>query len=144
MNLESPSKGLLSGGICDYLGRLIGDLLNWIKGQGWFADTIIVHPTQEMEFLIRNDIITSDKIPIGIVPEKNRGPYFSGRIDGLNLYYTTLVEGFAIIYRKNDIIVKKTMLEINFDDMQHPTKLIVKRLCSSAPSISGVIVKIII
>ena len=46
---------------------------NWIRTQGWYADTLVIHPEQEADFQIRNEIWHRSRIPTGYVPEEKRG-----------------------------------------------------------------------
>ena len=114
----------------------------WIKKQGWYADTLLIHPDQEAEFLIRNEILIPSLIPTSYIPKEKRGRNFSGLLNGLNVYCTPLVEGLAFVYKKSQIIVAKTRLKIDFDDLTNPSKLIIQRSCSSAPIDERGVVKI--
>lgn len=102
----------------------------------------MIHPEQEAEFLIRNEILPPSMIPTSYIPEKERGRNYSGVLNGLNVYWTPLVKGLAFVYRKSQIIVAKTPLKIDFDNLANPSKLIIKRSCFSTPIDERGVVKI--
>lgn len=115
---------------------------NWIRSQGNYHDTLVMSPKQESQFWRSGEVWEASRIPTGYVPEKDRGPNYLGKIAGLNTYVTFVAQGIAIVYRKGEIIFTKTPLEINFDDMQRPRNLVIKRRCSSAPVDEKAVVKI--
>ena len=120
---------------------------DWIRKQGWYANTLVIHPEQEAQFLIRKEILHPTLFPTGYVPsifasEEERGPNYAGWLNGLNVYWTPLVKGLAFVYRKSEIIIMKTPLNIDFDNLDRPSKLVIKRYCSSAPVDERGVVKI--
>lgn len=106
---------------------------SWIRNQRWYADTLVIHPEQEAEFLIKNEIWHKNKIPISYIPEEQRGSNYAGMINGLNVYWTPLVKDLAFVYRKSEVIVLNTPLKIDFDNLTQPSSLIIEQYCSSAP-----------
>lgn len=124
----------------------IKEAKDWIRKQGWYADTSVIHPEQEAQFLIRREILEPTLLtgyaPFGFASEEERGPNYAGWLNGLNVYWTPLVKGLAFVYRKSEIIVMKTPLNIDFDNLDKPSKLIIKRYCSSAPVDERGVVKI--
>jgi hypothetical protein len=117
---------------------------DWIRNQGGYADTIILHCEQEMQFRLKGELLEPHLIPTSYVPQEDRGPYFSGKINGLNVYWMRFNKGIAVVYNKDEIILAKTSLKIEFDSLDHPTKLILERWCSSAPIDERGVVKIIL
>lgn len=117
---------------------------DWMRNQGWYADTIILHYEQEMQFRLKGELLESHLIPINWVPHEDRGPHYSGKINGLNVYWMRFNKGTAIVYDKDEIILAKTPLNIEFDNLDHPTKLVIERWCSSAPIDERGVVKIIL
>jgi len=115
---------------------------DWLKEREVHPDTIIVDVKQGFEFLRRGEVLEAARIPSSYMPEEQRGPYFLGLLGGLKVYCIQFDERLAIVYRKNDIIVKNTPLKIYFDNLDRPSKLILEKWCSSAPIIDEGVVKI--
>jgi len=106
---------------------------HWIGNQGSYADTLVIHPEQQAEFIIKNEIWHKSRIPIGFIREEQREqPHYAGMLNGIDVYWTPLVKGLAFVYRKNEIIVLNTPLKIDFDNMTRPKSLIIEQYCSSA------------
>lgn len=115
---------------------------NWIRSQGFYADTIILQSEQETQFLLEGALLEPHLIPTSYVSEEDRGHHYLGRIDGLNVYWAKFVGGLAIVYSKRSIKLAKTPLKIEFDNLERPSKLTVERWCSSAPMDKRGVVKI--
>ena len=113
----------------------------WIKTQGFYADTVILHPKQETAFRIRGELVEASRIP---VLAETKGLNFSGIIDGLEVYWVSVIGGVALVYKKSEIIVAKTPLKVKFDDIRSPSQLVSERWCSAAPVDERGVVKIII
>ena len=135
--IEAEKKGELSK-------NDIKKARDWISSQGMYADTIIMHSKQRWRFLRNGELWESYRIPTGYVPERDRGPYYAGKIDGANVYSTLMIKDFALVYRKKEILVKNTQLKIDYDNPKRPSTLIVNKWCSSAPIIEQAVVKIVL
>mgnify|MGYP001121165489 CR=1 FL=1 len=74
-----------------------------------------------------------------------RGPHFAGMINSLRTYSTHGLEDKAVIFRRGDIWTYTTPLthsKIHYDNINHPTKLIIQKWCSSAPILDESVVVI--
>lgn len=142
-NLAQREAFVILKGMIDKAGRSIqvkekgkltkSDLLEaerWIKTQGFHADTLVLHPKLENAFRMRGELIEASKIP---QLARDKGSHFSGIIDGLNIYWTPIIEKYALLYKKSEIVIAKTPLKIEFDNTSSPSKLITERWCSSVP-----------
>ena len=119
------------------------DAQAWIgQNGGEYADTIVVPLEQATELLKKGELWSPHKIPTGYVPEKDRGPYFDGKMGGVNVYWTRFMKDFALIYCKRKITVSNTPLKAYYDKPKRPSCLIIEKWCSSAPILDQAVVKI--
>ena len=110
-----------------------------VSGQT-YADTIIMPSKQQWRFLKKGELWEPHRIPTGYVPEKDRGPYYMGNIDGAKVYGTPAIEALALVYSKGEIMVRNTPLKIQYDKREQI--LVVDKWCSSAPIREEAVTKI--
>lgn len=143
-------------GISDNAGNVIktkkkGELskLDLKEAQAWigsygneYAETVIVPLEQKTKWLIQEELWLPHKIPTGYLPEKERGMFFSGWINGVNVYWMRFLKDFALIYAKRKAIICNTPMKIYYDNPKRPKELFVSKWCSSAPILDQAVVKI--
>lgn len=120
----------------------IKEASRWIGSHGLYADTVITNPKQWAELVKGRKILEPERIPSSWVPREERGPHYEGKIDGRDLYCFNLPEKVALVYRKEEVILAKTKLNVRFDNPERPANIIAERWCSSAPVLEEGVVKI--
>lgn len=109
----------------------IAKLDSWVGSQSWYADTLVIHPEQQVEFLIKNEIWLKNKIaPTSIV---KKGYNYTGMLGSLDVICTPLAKDLAFVFDKEQIFVAVTPLKIDFDNMYEPHSLKIEQFISSAP-----------
>ena len=134
--METKKKGELS--------KLdIKEAQAWIGQNGRaYADTVVMPLQQKRELLKKGELWLPHKIPNGYVPEKDRGPYFAGKIDGANVYWMRFIKDFALVCAKRENIVSNTPLKVYYDNPKRPSQLTIDKRCSSAPILEQAVVKV--
>jgi hypothetical protein len=107
----------------------IAKLDSQMASKGWFADTLIIHPEQKLEFLYKNEIWLHDKIS----NTKFKGNNYVGMLGNLDVFWTPLVKDMAFVYDKEQIFVAATPLKINFDKINKQLYLKIEQTISAAP-----------
>jgi len=108
---------------------------------GTYADSAIMNPVQEAEFWKNEQMLAPEQVLSGYVPKERRGYYYTGMIDGVNVYIASFIRDFALVFSRREMIFASTSLALSFDNMAHPKKLILRKLCASAPMFDGAIAK---
>jgi hypothetical protein len=98
-----------------------------IGTKGHYADIVVIHPMQYVELSRNNEII--DRYRLGSYADQ-MGPNFCGIIDGVKAYETASIEeNAALIYEKQESCLKRTSLDVTFDNPRAPKNLIVRERC---------------
>jgi hypothetical protein len=109
---------------------------------GTYADCAIMTPQQEAQFWKNGQMLAPDRIPSGYIPKERRGYYYTGMIDGVNVYVASFIKDFALVFGRREMIFASTPLKISFDNMEHPKQLILHKQCTSAPMFDNAVAKI--
>jgi len=133
--INSAQKGKLSKGD-------ISQAHNWIGAQGVYADSVIMHIDQKVEFEKSGELFYPDKIPLGCVPQEKRGAYYAGWIGAVNVYWNRFTKDYAVVFSGREIVFERAPLKVEFDNMTHPTMLILTKWCAAAPLFDQAVVKI--
>lgn len=113
-----------------------------ISESGLFGDRLVIPREYVLKWWKEKQLWEAHRIPTGYVPEEQRGRYFWGWIDGFNVYSARFLKDVAVLFDRNEIIIRNTLHTVSFDNMNRPKKLIIEKWCSSAPIIDDAITKI--
>ena len=98
------------------------EALSYINSQGNFADTMLVHPVQVSRLWRKKGFVSKYDRSIDrqrLANEKGKG--FAGWVGQLSVYKTWGVsESEGIVYEKRQAKVRKTPLDISFDNYTNP------------------------
>ena len=97
-----------------------------------------MHFEQKGEFIKNNELSYPDE---RVVPQEKRGAYYAGGIGAVNVYWTRFTKDYAVVFSGRDIVFERTPLSAEFDNMTHPTKLILVKWCAAAPMFDQAVVK---
>ena len=104
--------------------------IQWIGNNGFQPNRVLVSPELESQLMLKNELL--EKWHFSSSTE-DWGSHYSGKIDGLDLFWDYSLTGRAIVYESYNVTFAKTDLKVTFDDMQNPNQLIVQSWCSCAP-----------
>lgn len=97
----------------------------WVQSQGHYADILIVHPLQYVSLIQNNEILESWKIDPNFA--RGLGRNFCGIVDGTKAYRTSSIhESFALAYDKSRSAIKRSNLNIVYDNPSSPSNLIIE------------------
>lgn len=96
----------------------------WIRSNNHFADTLLVHPFQQIKLIEHQELIEAWRF--GSIAEQ-KGKHFCEMTDALNTYWVSVIgKGVALIYEKSECCLRRTPLRVRFDDPANPKQLIVE------------------
>ena len=104
--------------------------IQWIGSNGFQPNRVLVSPELESQLMLKNELIEKWHFP-SFMPDW--GNHHSGKIEGLDLFWNYSLKGRAIVYESYNVTFAKTDLKVTFDDVKHPTQLIIQSWCSCAP-----------
>lgn len=116
----------------------VDDIMNASARAQEYPDSVIMSIQQMRELLINGKISTTS----GFLPNEKRGPHYYGAIGALNVFYSNFIVGFALVFSRREMNFASTPLEIVFDNIEAPQKLITRKMCVAAPSFDKAVVKI--
>lgn len=118
-------------------GQLSVDDIREASNHAQYPDSVIMSLQQMSEFLLKGQISA-----FGFLPNEKRGLHYSGTIGALNAFWTNFMKDFALVFSRREMNFASTPLEIEFDNIETPTKLITRKMCVAAPSFDKAVVKI--
>lgn len=115
----------------------------WVgQNGGRYPDIVVMPIDQETKLLKEGKLWLPHKIRSGYISDMERAPYFLGMIGNTKAYHMRFIKDYALVFAKNEVIVRNTPLKVYFDESTRPSHLIIEKWCSSAPTLDQAVVKI--
>jgi hypothetical protein len=100
-----------------------------VRQKGFLPDAVVLDPIKGEELLLKGELVEAWRLR-GF---KKETAHYAGMVAGLDVYWTPVAGNNVFVYDKSYVIVARTQISVKFDNIEHPTKLIVDCWCSSAP-----------
>jgi len=117
--------------------------ISYFESQGKYADTMLVNPGQLTNLGREDGFIPFWNLPPSFVESKGKG--FYGLLGQLHVYSTPGVsKSIAIIYEKKMAKVRKTPIDISFNDYENPKMLSINEALFGWLVENGVVAKVVL
>lgn len=109
--------------------RYVEKASDWIRSNGNFANTLVIHPLEYSTLIKHKEIIDAWQIrPIADREGKN----FCGRIDGTNVFRTSAMKReMALLYTKEESSATRTRPNVHLDNPKYPKNIVVEEACTA-------------